>query len=64
MIGDRLALIRQKNTAFARLEQADLAIERRRHTAGEVPPSWLAKRAILAAEYRAAVAAVGYGRER
>ena len=62
MITDRRSLIRAKNLAFQRLEKADLAIARRRHTAGTVPEEWLTRREILAAEYRAAVEALGKGR--
>ena len=54
--GDRLAVIRARNAAFDRLQQAVLACERRRHTTGSVPPTWEARLVDLDAAYRAALA--------
>jgi len=57
-------LRRQKNEAYARLEVADLAILKWRTAHGgngrePLPAGWAERRADLAREYRAAVAALG-----
>ena len=47
----RIKLIRRKNQAFDQLVRADRLCRRRRHTAGHVPPSWVAQLEELAREY-------------
>ena len=57
----RLALIRHKNETYHRLCEAARACDRRRHMAGCVPSTWLERLAVLEAEYRDALAALGIG---
>ena len=57
-MADRLAVIRARNLAFDRLQQAVLACERKRHTTGSIPPTWAVRLADLERDYRQAVADV------
>ncbi|MDY6876793.1 MAG: hypothetical protein SWK90_11420 [Chloroflexota bacterium] len=54
MNGQRLALIRRKNTAFAALCRAEVLCCQRRKR-GPLPTSWLARLAELEAQYQRAV---------
>ena len=51
MDAERVLMIRHKNQAYHALCHMERAIDRRRHTVGPVPFSWLRRRDQLAKEY-------------